>query len=476
MAKFVGALLACASLVSAQPPATRFEVKKLVGLPGDLPSKMYSGFVDVGTPDFGVGSMYMHYVMFESENDPANAPTVFWYNGGPGASSMFGVFTELGPLLLNEDSLKTPEFEKTGIPTPLYNPHTWTKKFNVFALDSPAPVGFSYCSKEGPSGGGDSCGSWNDTAVFQRNAIAVKTLMNDIFPEYKKNELFITGESYAGVYIPGIVNELLRDIKTSGLNLKGYAIGDGCMGNEVVCWGLDTSPFTYPGTWPGPYYDILFFGGHGQISNKLYNQIRSQCPDRDLMFWNTTSPDCQALVHKMTTQLGGYFVYNLYDNCNNTDLMRDGLHKTRSNMRRLNRNLKGATNEYACSGNAMAMWFAAPGVLESMNLATNSNFFNADDGRGFTYTPNVADVRPFHAAAIKAGLRVLTYEGDTDASGLGSIGIQDIYVDFWPSIGLNRTQSWRPWTVDGQQYMGGYAMEWAGGQAAHLTVRGSGHM
>ena len=34
--------------------------------------------------------------MIESENDPKNDPVVLWYNGGPGAASMFGLLVELG--------------------------------------------------------------------------------------------------------------------------------------------------------------------------------------------------------------------------------------------------------------------------------------------------------------------------------------------------------------------------------------------
>ena len=44
-------------------------------------------------------------------------------------------------------------------------------------------------------------------------------------------------------------------------------------------------------------------------------------------------------------------------------------------------------------------------------------------------------------------------------------------------MGLNKTQSWRPWTVDGNQEMGGYTIGWGEqNQAQFVSLRGSGHL
>ena len=46
----------------------------------------------------------------------------------------------------------------------------------------PPPVGFSYCDPVGPSGDGNSCGSWNDTKTAKHSLIFMQNWMK-AFPE-----------------------------------------------------------------------------------------------------------------------------------------------------------------------------------------------------------------------------------------------------------------------------------------------------
>ena len=130
-------------------------------------------------------------------------------------------------------------------------------------------------------------------------------LFTNIFPELKANELYIAGESYAGVYVPGIVNAILS--APGGLNLKGYAVGDGCM----------ASPPVNQEKCRGPVYDIEFFGGHGQFSNELRDTIRRDCP-RDMLCSGNLSAVCTGYVAEMRKEIGAYDVYNL---CGNFDII-----------------------------------------------------------------------------------------------------------------------------------------------------------
>lgn len=110
-------------------------------------------------------------------------PVIFWFNGGPGCSSLLGWAQEHGPYVLNDN---TTEFVK--------NEFSWNKEATVIYLESPAGVGFSICKEE-------RC-SFDDDSSADDNLIALLNIMTMKFPELQKNKLWLSGESYAGIYVP----------------------------------------------------------------------------------------------------------------------------------------------------------------------------------------------------------------------------------------------------------------------------------
>lgn len=64
-------------------------------------------------------------------------PLQIWFNGGPGCSSMMGIFQEHGPWVVDD-----------GQKTLHENPWSWNKKANILYVEMPAGVGYSHCTKD----------------------------------------------------------------------------------------------------------------------------------------------------------------------------------------------------------------------------------------------------------------------------------------------------------------------------------------
>ena len=62
------------------------------------------------------------------------------------------------------------------------------------------------------------------------------------FPEFFKNDLYLAGESYAGIYVPWLALKIdqYNELETKNdFNLKGFMVGNGC-----TDWSIDTIPAT----------------------------------------------------------------------------------------------------------------------------------------------------------------------------------------------------------------------------------------
>jgi len=80
----------------------------------------------------------LHYVFIESLSNPATDPILIWFNGGPGCSSMLGLFAENGPYIIDDgETIIKP------------NPWPWNKNASLLFIESPAGVGFSLANGTG---------------------------------------------------------------------------------------------------------------------------------------------------------------------------------------------------------------------------------------------------------------------------------------------------------------------------------------
>jgi cathepsin A (carboxypeptidase C) len=141
---------------------------------------------------------------FESRNDPTNDPVVLWLNGGPGCSSLVGLFQELGPATIKPDQ------------TIERNQYSWNNNASVIFIDQPVNTGYSYSKSN----------STDSTLAASDDMYALLTLFFHEFPEYAKQDFHIAGESYAGHYIPGIGHRMVT-ASDNTINLKSIMVGNG---------------------------------------------------------------------------------------------------------------------------------------------------------------------------------------------------------------------------------------------------------
>ncbi|PSR99103.1 carboxypeptidase-like protein S1 [Coniella lustricola] len=138
----------------------------------------YSGYLDA---DLNAKStMHMWYWFFEARTAPSTAPLVLWLNGGPGCSSMIGLFQEHGPCHFVNGSTE-----------PSLNEYSWNNVANMLYVDQPIGVGFSYGTDDATSTVTAAEYVWQ----FLQNFYAA-------FPTYESRDFALFTESYGGHYGP----------------------------------------------------------------------------------------------------------------------------------------------------------------------------------------------------------------------------------------------------------------------------------
>ncbi|KAK5627995.1 hypothetical protein RRF57_003710 [Xylaria bambusicola] len=252
--------------------------------------KSYSGYADVGE------DQHIFFWFFEArEVEPEEAPLTVWINGGPGSSSMIGLFEELGPCRID------PEGKVFS------NPYSWSNVSNMLFIDQPSQVGFSYsypvpawtsesggvvvlpeevCPDYAPAG---TCGSYaypNITLTANTTPAAApnfwKTLQGFMgaFPKYSRNGFHFATESYGGHYGP-IFNQYIEKQNKKlphgaiKIQLETVLIGNGWYDPYV-----QYQAYYNFSVYPGNTYDYSPFdeSNASMFYNNLYG--KGNCLDR----------------------------------------------------------------------------------------------------------------------------------------------------------------------------------------------------
>lgn len=209
-----------------------------------LPEPDAFGFLDVN-PSKGSKMFYMYFEAQEKNlSDDGDTPIVLWLQGGPGCSSLFGMLYINGPYFVNEDL------------TLRRNLGTWNRIYGMLFVEQPIGVGFSQA--------GSAAIPDNELDVAWDLYRALQSFYRT-HPHMQQRPLVITGESYAGKYVPSISHFILQaQARVSGFEsqlrhprklsdkveaplfkLGGLAVGNGFTDAESqtavqaeVAWGM----------------------------------------------------------------------------------------------------------------------------------------------------------------------------------------------------------------------------------------------
>lgn len=106
------------------------------------------------------------------------------------------------------------------------NPYSWTKVANVLWVEQPAATGFSQGTPDA-----------KDERDVAQEFYSFLTKFYETFPEVQGKRLWLTGESYAGMYIPYIADHIYHapdKNKRHGIDLQGLQINDPSWTNDFL--------------------------------------------------------------------------------------------------------------------------------------------------------------------------------------------------------------------------------------------------
>eukprot|EP00040_Diaphanoeca_grandis_P016095 m.82913 g.82913 ORF g.82913 m.82913 type:complete len:497 (+) comp25571_c0_seq2:670-2160(+) len=440
-------------------------VEKLPGLDSPLSSKHFSGFLTVDETIRGQPrTTHVHYWLMESERSPSTDPVVLWYNGGPPCSSLVGAFTELGPYRTTADSGKDAGALEL-------NPYRWNKNVSLLFIESPSGVGFSYSD-------GDPNYAVDDIETAELNLNALLAFYR-AYPELAGLELFLAGESYAGVYVPMLAQRVVQhnaDPKTSAadrVRLKGMLVGNGAIATGD--W--------YEGWLTGLRNNQAFT--HGLFSPQLRAEIVKTCKN---FTKGVITPACTNLLSIVQNETGNLNVYDLRETCLKTD-DRQQEHIANSDQQPLRAarrvdggELRGKIGdeeeaEDPCDLGAtdLIRYLTRADVqralhVENASVNQSGNWVDCGGsfGRGVAYTRVPQDERVSVYPDLIGSIRILIYNGDQDNC------IPYTQDEAWTSgMGLKEMKSWHPWLANHQ--VGGYAVHYEK-DFSFTTIKGAGHM
>ncbi|XP_009599118.1 serine carboxypeptidase-like 45 [Nicotiana tomentosiformis] len=406
---------------------------KIILLPGQpqVGFQQFSGYVTVD--DKKQRALFYYFV--EAEINPASKPLVLWLNGGPGCSSLgVGAFSENGPFRPNGQVL-------------VKNEYSWNKEANMLYLESPIGVGFSYSTNT------SSYETVNDVTTARDNVVFLQRWFNK-FPQYRNSNLFLTGESYAGHYVPQLAKLMIELNQMKKLfNLKGVALG-----NPVLEFATDFNS------------RAEYFWSHGLISDSTYRMFTSFCNYSRYVseyYRDNVSPMCSrvmSLVSRETSKFVDKYDVTL-DVCLSSVFSQSKIICPQENAdaEKIDVCIDDKTVNYLNREDVRRALHAKLVGVRRWDVCSNILDYQLLD----IEIPTISIV----GLLVKERIPVLIYSGDQD-SVVPLTGSRTVIHQLAKRMGLNTTVPYRVWFA-GQQ-VGGWTVVYDN-ILSFATVRGASH-
>ncbi|XP_010555479.1 PREDICTED: serine carboxypeptidase-like 7 isoform X2 [Tarenaya hassleriana] len=412
-------------------------VKSLPGFEGPLPFELETGYVGVGGE---AEEVQLFYYFVKSETNPEEDPLLVWLSGGPGCTSLSGLAYEIGPLAFKVDDYDG------GVPSLASTSYSWTKIASIIFLDQPVGTGFSY-SRTPPAN------TPSDTRQAEQVHEFVRKWLVD-HPEFVSNPFYVGGDSYSGIIVPAIVQQVSKG-NEQGLvpliNIEGYVLG-----NPSTDDSFDHN------------YRIPYAHGMGLISDELYESLKRCCGGN----YNNVDPknsECLRFLRdydKCVSRINEAFIL--------TPLCEFA--SPRPNLPERRRYLKGLVNATLSAPSSdcytyryllSSYWANNETVRRALHVVKGSVGKWVRCNQDMPYDKDIESSIPYHVNNSIKGYRSLVFSGD-----------HDLFVPFlgtqaWiRSLNYSVVDDWRPWMITDQ--VAGYTRTYAN-EMTFATIKGCGH-
>ncbi|KAL1914752.1 uncharacterized protein VTP21DRAFT_8010 [Calcarisporiella thermophila] len=357
----------------------------------------YSGYVHTPT------DKHLFFWFFEARKDPENAPVTLWLNGGPGCSSLIGLFQELGPCTADNTTAK-------------HRANAWNEVSNLLFLDQPAGVGLSYGNISADS-----------TVKSSEDVYTFLQIFFGHFTKYNKKPFYIFGESYAGHYIPAFAKTIVdnNEKKDSGLlniQLASVGIGNG--------WTDPLTQYGHYGTYACDNPDIkpLF---DKKTCKKIKRDYETKCKPEGQKCYDDISNAKQC---GFADELCNNVTYNPFGN----------LHLNPYDIR---------VNDTTDLNSDYVNFLRRPEVKGELGVPDNITFQDCSDSVYEAFTKTGDSMVPFHNDVkylLEKNIPVLLYVGDQDfiCNWMGNLAWSDALE--WSGQAEYTAAKLTEWSLDGK--------------------------